>query len=416
MRNPARQLLWAAALSALSCIRASAVGDAAADADTPVRMGTVTATILNVRARPARHFEVLGQVKKGDRLRILEETDEWYRILLQTQTRAWVAARYIAPDSTVTGDRVRVHSGPGLVFTTFAHLSKGTKVTRIGSAVEGWQRIETPPDASAWVSRAYVQADALPEPVDDTDDEAQDGDTQSTGDAGDTVAGTDAAQEDPEGTVATDTTAAVEPDDDADDADTAAVSAPDRSEAGDVVAAVNSATDDSEQTDVTDDSEQTDAMDAAVTDDASDAADVAAGKPDDGEQTVSVAGDEDDGEEDIPDLVYVDAGSDQSEQPDAVQADDDGDSSATSTGPRLVVREGVLFPLRDPIPGVATHFLGLRVNFTCYPVCYLYSDRRLIDLTEWELREVVVHGEQVWYRGWRRPVVNVRSVQILQTD
>ena len=141
------------------------VSPAVSDAeDTKPRVGVVTATTLNIRAKPARHFEVIGQIRKGDEVQVVDENDEWVQILVNAQAKAWIAARFIGDDMAVTADRVRVHSGPGLVFTTYAYTEKGAKVTPVGPPVDGWQQIEPPDGAAAWVSRAYVQIAPPPEP------------------------------------------------------------------------------------------------------------------------------------------------------------------------------------------------------------------------------------------------------------
>lgn len=78
--------------------------------------------------------------------------------------------------------------------------------------------------------------------------------------------------------------------------------------------------------------------------------------------------------------------------------------------PPVVTRNGVLFALRQPAAGVATHLLAVRINRTCYPICYLRSDR--VDLSEWELRQVAVQGEECWYKGWERAVIDTKSVHL----
>ena len=73
-------------------------------------------------------------------------------------------------------------------------------------------------------------------------------------------------------------------------------------------------------------------------------------------------------------------------------------------------QEGVVFPLKDQAVPEASHILYRREGTVCYPICYLRSSR--IDLSQWELREVRLYGDQVEVPGWSRPVIDVRGMQL----
>lgn len=55
----------------------------------------VTASALNVRKEPSTDADVVRQVKKGDKLALLAENDDWVKVRAGDQT-GWVAARFVS--------------------------------------------------------------------------------------------------------------------------------------------------------------------------------------------------------------------------------------------------------------------------------------------------------------------------------
>jgi len=129
----------------------------------PVIQGIVTATLLNVRVRPARHYETIAQLRKGDVVTVVSEEKGWLEIALPHDAKAWVAERFLGPDGKVSVSAVRIHSGPGLAFTSFGKLERNEQVVRVGEARNGWQRIARPKNTTAWVDSSFV--DIQPEHV-----------------------------------------------------------------------------------------------------------------------------------------------------------------------------------------------------------------------------------------------------------
>lgn len=54
----------------------------------------VTGSTLNVRGGPSGSAAVIAKVKKGERLTLLEESSDWYRVQLPAGKEGWVSARY----------------------------------------------------------------------------------------------------------------------------------------------------------------------------------------------------------------------------------------------------------------------------------------------------------------------------------
>jgi uncharacterized protein YgiM (DUF1202 family) len=79
--------------------------------DAVIGAARVTTNSLNVRSAPSLEGEILVQVKKNDRLSILQSGEDWIRVRLADGTTGWVSRALIAIDgqssSKVTAGRPR---------------------------------------------------------------------------------------------------------------------------------------------------------------------------------------------------------------------------------------------------------------------------------------------------------------------
>jgi hypothetical protein len=60
---------------------------------------TVTSRVLNLREEPSPKAAALGQLKKGDKVGLLEERGAWARVKLPDSHVGWVDARYVRKGS-----------------------------------------------------------------------------------------------------------------------------------------------------------------------------------------------------------------------------------------------------------------------------------------------------------------------------
>ena len=427
--------------------------------DTGLRTGVVRAGVLNVRARPGTRYEVVCQLREGEEVVIMDETDEWYEILVPARASAWVAERFVAAGGRITGDRVRVHSGPGLVFTTYAYVNTDDRVTVLNEVRNGWQKIEPPKGATAWVSSRYVDAEAVPDPEEmktvgvaaeeaaETDEEAAAApDTASAAPVAgaedrpavvrkDGVASAEQGRADSESdSAAEEKTAAAQEDGPADAVAEAGAAAEEDAVDADMPEGPESdapaAPGDREER--SEDAERAQAE--AAPPDGTEAEDAAAAAPDasggepereeagtaDATAEAAKAADDADegqtGEEEIPgqaDASLADpppAGAPPDESPSGTTPT--GEEAEETTQDEVVRREGLVMELDNPAPGVATHTLSVRMHDTLYPVCYLNCESGAIDLSDWELQPVRVYGREVRYPGWQRPVLEIHGIQL----
>lgn len=369
-------ILFAVFCCTVFCLRTNA-GEQSGDSP---NTGIVTANVLNVRARAGTHYEVVTQVECGDELQIVGGNDEWLEVLAPPGSRAWVAERYIGEEGKISGDRVRVHSGPGLVFTTFHYLNAGDRVTPTGEAVRGWQQIDPPEGATVWLSRAYVRV-IVPE----EEEAAAEGGAESSveGSAESGVASEDEAPEVAEG-------------------EEAAFSEEDAEEAEPDVPEGADATSGEVQEDIISEEE----VDVSEIPPEEKEAEEEEGPPESDEivdrETEEAAGE---GEETVGEGTAEEetAGA---EEDDQVAEGSDVEDERAATRVRL---EGIVLPLKDSGETDLTHVLGVRIGNTCFPKCFLRSDT--IDLREWEWRRVGVYGKQSRPAGWRKPIIDVSSIQ-----
>ncbi|MDI3235973.1 SH3 domain-containing protein [Exiguobacterium antarcticum] len=110
--------------------------------------GTSTAD-LNIRSGPSTKYKKMGLLKKNSVVTVIGSSGEWYKISYKGKA-AYVSAKYIKKNSTtstfkqfavVTTDALNVRQARSASAKKMGQLSKGTKVTVLGSKA-GWYTIK----------------------------------------------------------------------------------------------------------------------------------------------------------------------------------------------------------------------------------------------------------------------------------
>ena len=79
----------------------------------------VTGSTLNVRGGPSGSAAVVAKVKKGERLTLLEESSDWYRVQLPAGKEGWVSARYVRKEAPCLPDAApQILDAPTLAIDT----------------------------------------------------------------------------------------------------------------------------------------------------------------------------------------------------------------------------------------------------------------------------------------------------------
>ncbi len=180
---------------------------------------TVTADILNLRESPDTSSKIIGKLKKGSQLKVLQSSGEWYKVSIDRLT-GWVSIKYVTsantsnePKSTtdkntdknvntnanasnnssknentstsknnttnkmteaaavkygkITGNNVNVRKGPGLSYSVIKQLNKGA-LLEILDKTEKWYQVKLSDNVLGWVSSSYISE--CKETIEETND------------------------------------------------------------------------------------------------------------------------------------------------------------------------------------------------------------------------------------------------------
>lgn len=112
---------------------------------------TVKALAMNVRKGPGIDYDIMAQVKRGDKLEIIAEQDQWYQVKIDNKHEGWVASWLVEDDSSspstniqaiVNTANTKLREEPNTESHTLKELKKNTAVT-ITSESNGWSYVET---------------------------------------------------------------------------------------------------------------------------------------------------------------------------------------------------------------------------------------------------------------------------------
>lgn len=127
---------------------------------------TVTASILNLRETPDTSSKVLSQLKKGNQLNVLENSNGWFKVTSEGLT-GWVSGSYVKKieEQTVTvqygkitGNNVNLRKGPGMGYGVISQMNKGDVLT-VTEPSGSWYKVKTSGGTVGWVSSSYISLD-----------------------------------------------------------------------------------------------------------------------------------------------------------------------------------------------------------------------------------------------------------------
>ncbi len=125
-------------------------------ADVPA---TVAGDRVNVRARPSLQAEVVGQMNDGDKVVVRSFTNDWAEVVPPAGMDVYVHRDFIK-DGKVHATKLQIRAGPGINYSKVGQMVKGDAVKVLGEFGE-WMKISPPPGSSLWITRSMVK---LPEP------------------------------------------------------------------------------------------------------------------------------------------------------------------------------------------------------------------------------------------------------------
>lgn len=114
---------------------------------------------VNLRARPDAQTEVVAQAHEGQVLSAIRVEGEWFGVLAPTNAGVWIKSVFVT-NGVVTGNNIRLRSGPGIGYRDVGVVRKGDVATRQDAHGE-WLKIAPPTNLVLWVNRSVVEAGAV---------------------------------------------------------------------------------------------------------------------------------------------------------------------------------------------------------------------------------------------------------------
>jgi len=126
-----------------------------ANASEPIEV-TVLGDRVNLRNSNTTESDVVGQADYGEKLQAISFEETWVEVLPPEGFVAWVYSPLLFEDKEVRAPELNVRSGPGTQFIILGELKRGDPVTVLES-LEEWRKIEAPESVTLWISRNFVQ-------------------------------------------------------------------------------------------------------------------------------------------------------------------------------------------------------------------------------------------------------------------
>lgn len=131
----------------------------AAEAGYPF-LAVITRGPVNVRAGANTNFESIDKLNQGAQVVVLAKSYEWCKIQLPVTAAAFVRADYVqAMDrktASISGSRVNIRAKPNSESSTIGQLAKGEMI-KLQDKVNEWWKIEPPASAVGWVHQDFLK-------------------------------------------------------------------------------------------------------------------------------------------------------------------------------------------------------------------------------------------------------------------
>jgi len=115
----------------------------------------ITGTDVNVRAGPSRNFASLGQLRKGEEVVVVGHSYGWDEIRMPVNTLSFISERYvrvlIQDVGEVTADKVNIRAQADMKSAVIGQLGRG-QLVRVIKLQGDFFQIEPPADARGWIA------------------------------------------------------------------------------------------------------------------------------------------------------------------------------------------------------------------------------------------------------------------------
>ena len=128
--------------------------------------GRISKDNINIRSDSTTYGEIIARLKKGDTARIIKEKFDWYRIVLPSKLIVYVDKNYLKrKDNThfiVTATVLNLRAKPSMSASVVGKVKKGT-VLRYAKDEGKWMGVYGFPHAYGWVHKKFVDIVNLPQ-------------------------------------------------------------------------------------------------------------------------------------------------------------------------------------------------------------------------------------------------------------
>lgn len=115
----------------------------------------VNADRVNIRSRASLSGELMGQVMFNDELILTGETNgDFVAIVAPEWVECWVSKEYIQ-DGIVVPGKLNVRAGPNMNYGVVAVVKRGDKV-EVTKELDDWLKIKAPTNAVAWIGAQFI--------------------------------------------------------------------------------------------------------------------------------------------------------------------------------------------------------------------------------------------------------------------
>ncbi|MCM8756449.1 MAG: SH3 domain-containing protein [Candidatus Omnitrophica bacterium] len=123
------------------------------------RLGKINKDEINVRTDSTLNASILGYLKKGEYVLIIDEKYEWYKVILPPRFYAYVYHRYIKKVSDnqlmVIANNLNLRSQPSLKSPIIGKVNRGELLNIIDEGDE-WIKVKAFPNLVGWVYKSFV--------------------------------------------------------------------------------------------------------------------------------------------------------------------------------------------------------------------------------------------------------------------
>lgn len=121
--------------------------------------GEVNTDNINIRSDSTINSEVICKVNKGDRVELIQELYDWYKIKLPKSTPAFIKKDLVIPldDKTarVAKDRVNIRLKANESSLIIGRINQG-ELINILKDEQQWYRIESVNNSFGWINKKFV--------------------------------------------------------------------------------------------------------------------------------------------------------------------------------------------------------------------------------------------------------------------